>query len=227
MDSDLDEVRAAAIREHLAVCDPCAKICEDLAAIIDLCKSEAPDKTVSPNSQALWCRINNIIESELKPEPLPKIDQPGRRSWRFSFSQLAAAVVLIALVSSVLTFVVIRNYHEAAANDYAVRSAESQTFVEKLMARAGIIDTPQVAREKRIAAQMATIEYWNRRVQDRRVRWDARMREAFDNNLNVINESVNDYTVILQQNPEDDITGEMLDTALEDKVQLLRDFAEL
>jgi hypothetical protein len=53
------------------------------------------------------------------------------------------------------------------------------------------------------------------------------MREAFDKNLNVINESVNDYTLILQQNPEDEITGEMLDSALEDKVELLRDFAEL
>jgi len=227
MDSDLDEVRAVAIREHLAICDACAKVCQELAAIIDLCKSEAPNKIVPPNSQALWCRINNIIESELKPEPLPKIEETGRRLWRFSFSQLTAAVVLIALISSVLTVVAIRSYYAVGGNDYAARSVESQTFVERLMARAGIIDTPQVAREKRIAAQMATIEFWNRRVQERRIQWDARMRQAFDNNLNVINESVNDYTVILQQNPEDDITGEMLDTALEDKVQLLRDFAEL
>ena len=71
MDSDLDQVRADAIREHLAICEPCAKVCEDLAAIVDLCKSEPPNEIIPPNSQALWCRINNIIEGEIKPEPLP------------------------------------------------------------------------------------------------------------------------------------------------------------
>ena len=228
MDSDLDEVAAAAVREHLAACDPCAKICEELAAIIDLCKSEPPNEIVPPNSQALWCRINNIIESELKADqpPLPKIEEPRRRLWRFSLPQLAAGLLCVALASSLVTIAVVRNTRPQT-NDYLSRTAESQTVIERLMARVGLIDTPQKAREKRIAAQLATIDYWNRRVEQRRAQWDARMREAFDKNLNVINESVNDYTLILQQNPEDEITGEMLDSALEDKVELLRDFAEL
>ena len=102
-----------------------------------------------------------------------------------------------------------------------------QTLVERLMAKVGLGDTPQVARQKRIAEQTAAIEYWNRRVAERRAMWDARMRDAFDKNLNVINESVNDYTLMLQQNPEDEITGEMLDSALDEKMNLLREFAEL
>ena len=68
MDSDLDEVLRAEIRDHLAVCEPCAKVCEDLAAIIDLCK-RSPRANCSRQIQALWCRINNILESEIKPEP--------------------------------------------------------------------------------------------------------------------------------------------------------------
>jgi len=227
MDSDLDEVRAAAIREHLAICEPCAKVCEDLAAIVDLCKSEPPNEIVPPNSQALWCRINNIIESEVKPEALPKIEETRRRFWRFSFPQLASAVLCIALVSSLLTVVAIRNYRSADDNDFTTRSSESQTLAERLMAKVGLIDTPQKARERRIAEQQAVIDYWNRRVQERRSQWDARMREAFDRNLNTINESVNDYQVILQQDPEDDITGEMLDSALDEKTSLLRQFAQL
>ena len=227
MDSELDEIRADAIREHLAICGPCAKVCEELAAIVEICKTEPPTEIVPPNSQALWCRINNIIESELKPEPLPKIEEPRRRFWRFSFPQLASAVLGIALVSSLLTVVAIRNYRNAGNDDLITRSSESQTLAERMMAKVGLIDTPQTAREKRIAEQQALIEYWNRRVQERRSQWDARMREAFDRNLNIINESVNDYQVILQQNPEDDITGEMLDSALDEKTSLLRQFAEL
>lgn len=228
MDTDLDDVRASAVREHLAVCEPCARVCEELAAIIDLCKSEPPDTIVPPNSQALWCRINNIIESEIKPQPpLPEIEEPKRRFWRFSFPQLASAVLCIALISSLLTVVVIRNYRSTAGDDFTSRSAESQTLAERLLAKVGLIDTPQKAREKRLAEQQAAIDYWNRRVQERRLQWDARMREAFDRNINIINASVNDYTVILEQNPEDDITGEMLDSALDEKMSLLRQFAEL
>ena len=123
MDSDLDEIRADAIREHLAICGPCAKVCEELAAIVEICKTEPPTEIVPPNSQALWCRINNIIESELKPEPLPKIEEPRRRFWRFSFPQLASAVLGIALVSSLLTVVAIRNYRNAGNDDLINRSS--------------------------------------------------------------------------------------------------------
>jgi hypothetical protein len=228
MDNELSEAQAAAVREHLAFCEKCAKVCEELAAIIDLCKSEAPNAAISPNSQALWCRINNIIESELKPEqePLPKIEEPRRRFWLFSLPQLAAAVVCIALISSLLTVIAIRNYTRPA-DDFTTRSAESQSTVERLMSRVGLVETPQQARARRIAEQKAAIEYWNRHVQQRRAQWDARMRDAFDRNLDVLNQSVNEYTVILQQNPDDEITGEMLDSALDEKMNLLREFAEL
>jgi anti-sigma factor RsiW len=226
LDNELPPERAEAVREHLAQCEICAKVCEDLAAILDLCRSEAPNSIVPPNSRALWCRINNIIESEVKPDALPKADEPKRRIWRFSLPQLAAAVMCVALISSLLTVVAIRNYM-AEPGDAAVRTADDQTLIERLMAKAGLIETPQKARERRIAEQKAAIDYWNRRVQERRAMWDARMREAFDKNLNVINESVNDYTLILQQDPDDEITGEMLDSALDEKMSLLREFAEL
>jgi hypothetical protein len=226
MDDDLEPSLADAVREHLAFCESCAKVCEDLAAIVDLCKTE-PEAIVPPNSKALWCRINNIIESEVKPEPLPLPQESRRQIWRFSLPQLAAAVMCIALISSLLTVVALRNYSTPTDTDLVSRSADNQTLVERLMAKVGLVDTPQKARERRIAEQEAAIEYWTRRVQERRATWDARMRDAFDKNLNVINESVNDYTLILQQNPEDEITGEMLDSALDEKMDMLRKFAEL
>ena len=227
MDSELDEARAGGVREHLAECAVCAKICEDLSEIVDICKAGDPEEIVPPNSKAMWCRINNILESEIKPEPLPQIEDTRRRIWRFSLPQLAAAVLTIALVSSLLTVVAIRNYLSPGADDFTTRSAESQTMLERLMAKVGLADSPQKARERRLAQQTAAIEYWNRRVLERREQWDARIRDAFDKNLNLINESVGEYTLILQQDPDDEITGEMLDSALDDKMNLLREFAEL
>jgi hypothetical protein len=53
------------------------------------------------------------------------------------------------------------------------------------------------------------------------------MREAFDRNLNEIDQAVYEYTVILEKDPQDDLSGEMLDSALNEKMNLLRAFAEL
>ena len=112
-------------------------------------------------------------------------------------------------------------------NLYSSRSSASQTTLEKFFSKIGLTDTPQQARQKRIKEQKDAIAYWTNRVQERRGQWDAKMRDAFDRNLNLIDESVSEYTIILQENPEDDLTGEMLDTVLTDKMDLLREFSDL
>ena len=226
MDNELDDDRASSVRKHLAFCPGCADVCEDLTSIMEVCKTEPPAEIVPPNSQALWCRINNIIESDVKTEPKP-IEAPRGRFWRLSFMQLAAAVLCIALISSLLTFVAIRNYTQPAADDFTTRSSATQTSFEKVLSKVGLVDTPQQARTRRMKEQQAAIEYWNTRVQSRRAQWDRATREAFDRNLQVIDESLNDYTVILQQDPEDELSGEMLDSVMNDKMNLLRDFADL
>ena len=195
-----------------------------MSSILEVCTSEAPSELVPPNSKALWCRINNIIESEQKAEP-PVVEQKGR-FWRFSFWQVAGVAICVALISSVLTVVGIRSYIQPAPNDLTVRKG-SQTFFEKALGKIGLVETPQQERERRFKEHQAAIEYWNTRVQSRRGQWDRLTRDAFDRNLQVIDESVNDYTLILQQDPDDELSGEMLDSVLNDKMNLLRDFSDL
>lgn len=225
MDSELDGVRAAAMRIHLAACAGCARVCEDFASILDVCGDESPTELVPPNSQALWCRINNIIESETHADA--KAEQPRARLWRLSFAQLTAAVLCIALVSSLLTVVAIRNYTQPATADFTTRSLATQSTFEKVLSKVGLIETAQQTRDRRLMEQHAAIEYWNTRVQSRRAQWDRVTRDAFDRNLQVIEESLADYTMILQQDPDDELSGEMLDSVLNDKMNLLRDFSDL
>src|SRR5882672_12213649 len=104
MDSELEETKAADVRTHLASCTDCAKLCEDFAAILDACQGEGTAELMPPNSQALWCRINNLIESEIKPEPQP-VEKPKKRIWQLSFAQMAAGFAGIAVISSLLTIV--------------------------------------------------------------------------------------------------------------------------
>ncbi|PYT00811.1 MAG: hypothetical protein DMF63_05760 [Acidobacteria bacterium] len=230
LDGELDELQAADMRVHLSICAGCAKICEDFSVILDTCRENVPSEIIPPNSQALWCRINNLIESEIKPDLI--VEEPVKRGffsrgWNLTFSQAGAGVLAIALISSLLTVVGIRNYFEPSREDFTSRSAASQTTFEKFLSKIGLTDTPQQAREKRVKEQQAAIAYWTNRVQERRGQWDAKIRDAFDRNLNLLDESVSEYTIILQENPDDDLTGEMLDTVLTDKMDLLREFSDL
>jgi hypothetical protein len=226
LDNEIDERQASDVRAHLAACADCQRMCEEFTAILEASASESSAELMPPNSQALWCRINNIIESEAKPPKTEAGPQRGR-FFHLSLPQLAAALVCIALISSLLTVVAIRNYTEPAESDLTARSVATQTTFEKVLSRVGLMETPLQARERRLREQHAAIEYWDARVQSRRAQWDRATREAFDRNLQVINDSVNEYTLILEQNPDDDLSGEMLDTVLSEKMNLLRDFADL
>jgi len=231
LDDELEGKTSARIQEHLAACPPCAKLCGDFALILSSCAETEPAEIVPPNSQALWCRINNLIESEANAkieEPQPEPPKGWfARGWSFTFSQMGAALACVAVVSSLLTVVGIKNYFAPAGQDTVSRSAQTQTTFEKVLSKVGLADTPQQARDRRVKEQQVAIDYWTRRVAERRLQWDAKMRDAFDRNLYLIDESVGEYNRILEQNPDDDLSGEMLDAVMDEKVSLLRAFADL
>jgi hypothetical protein len=222
MDNELLPDDAADVRIHLASCADCSAFCEQIAAIIEFCKEDAPVADEMPDRDLMWLKINNIIENDAK----PVVPEPKRRFWQVSFAQAIAAVVCIAIFSSVVTVAVIRNSSMTPAAELLSRSSQQTTF-EKVLSKVGLVESPHEARERLIRERQTVVDYWNARVQTRRLQWDSTTREAFDRNLRVIDESVSEYTYILQQDPEDELSGEMLDSVLNDKVNLLRDFAEL
>jgi hypothetical protein len=224
LDNELDSQVAANIRMHLAVCAECAKMCEDFAMILDFCDLDETEHSLPPNSKALWCRINNLIETELPSAPPHVKEEKPKGRWQFSFSQIFASILGIALISSLLTIIGIKNY--SARADTLTGNAAPSLF-DRALGKIGLVETPEQAREKRIRDQQAAIEYWNKRVEAKRANWDKYLRDAFDRNLNEINQVVYEYDRILQENPQDDLTNEMLDSALNEKMALLREFSEL
>jgi hypothetical protein len=226
MDNDLEESRAASMREHLAECGECALVCEDLASIVDVCSNEGDHLLPENNSHQMWCRINNILENEQKAVQQMVPEPPRRGLWHLSFWQLASGLACIALVSSLLTVVAIRNYYEPTATESLARTT-SRTFVDRVLMKVGLAETPQEQLERKLRDRQAAIEYWNARVQTRRNQWDNSTRAAFDRNMREIDDSVNEYKSILQRDPEDDLSSEMLDSVLNDKMNLLRDFSDL
>ena len=70
------------------------------------------------------------------------------------------------------------------------------------------------------------MRYWQQRVEARKASWNPRMRASFDRSLNVLDQTVNDSLDDLRQNPHDEVAEEMLNSALHDKIELLKEFGE-
>src|SRR5260370_929514 len=75
--------------------------------------------------------------------------------------------------------------------------------------------------------QEQVVAYWNQRVELNKARWNPQMRETFDRNMSLIDAAVNDSMSRLTQNPHDEVSEEILNAALNDKVELLKEFADL
>jgi hypothetical protein len=227
LDAKLSSAESAAIGEHLQICVGCAVFHEDLTAVFESCEDLRGHLAEPPNSQALWLRISNLIESEQTAlalaetknvVPLASKTSWWARSWQLSFQQMASAVLGIAVITSLLTVVGLQNA-ASVKNSIAVQFFQSSE-THKPAGRT-------IELENRLKEQQMAIEYWNRRVESRRNQWNRNLREAFDRNLTAINQVVTDYETQLQSNPEDKISEEMLDAALKDKMELLREFSEL
>ncbi|MGI9034936.1 MAG: anti-sigma factor family protein [Pyrinomonadaceae bacterium] len=235
IDDQLDEKAVARVKAHLTLCAKCAEIYQDFSNILGVCDLDLAEEIPPPNEQALWCRINNIIEAEVKPEVVAEqnlkpvsgdwFSKMWRRSWSLSLTQLTTAIVGIALISSLLTVVGLRNSNPFNENN-SDASMQPSLF-EKVLGKVGLVETPQQARERRLREQQAAIDYWNKRVEARRAQWDNHLREVFDRNLNEVDQVVTGYNRALEENPQDELSNEMLDSAMTEKVELLREFSDL
>lgn len=229
LDDDLDEKVSANVQTHLAICTDCAKTCEDFAMILDL-SAEANAEELLPNSDALWCRINNLVETEIKPDIVEEEIEENRgwfaNNWQFSFSQVMVSVLGIALLSSVITIIGLKGF-SAPKTDYTEETTVSDTIFTKALGKVGLVETAEQARARRIEERQKAIDYWTKRVAERRDKWDDRLRETFDRNLREIDQVVFEYHKIIKENPQDKLSGEMLDSALNEKMELLREFSEL
>jgi hypothetical protein len=206
------------IEAHLGVCGVCTEARGDLDAIVSFCLEHRGEYEPVPNEGALWLRISNLIESESAVSSSAVIPADAgwwfrlmNSRWQLSFPQLASSVAAIVLIVSVLTVAGWRRFAGVSGVQTAGLSLASDGS----------------SLQNRIRQQQQIIAYWNERVELNKARWNPQMRETFDINMGVIDTALNDSLRQLTQNPHDEISEEILNSALNDKVQLLKEFAQL
>jgi len=209
------------VAAHLSLCGVCTEARNDLGAIVGFYQEHRGEYDAVPNERALWLRISNMIEMES-----PNVSRkaiPGNagwwfrlmnRSWQLSFPQLAAAATAIIILVSISTVAGLRGFNLTGGGSGPMTAGLT------LPSTGGDV-------KERFRQQEQVIAYWNERVELNKARWNPQMRETFDKNMGVIDSAVNDSMRQLTQNPHDEVSEEILNAALNDKVELLKEFAAL
>src|SRR4029079_3311792 len=203
------------LNTHLKECLDCDSVRQDLASIVGFCRTQRGQYEAPPNEQAMWLRIRNVIEAELPNRVVANTGSRrsflGRllgRSWELSLPQLVASTVAIVLLVSLVTVVGLRRFG-------AYGGREEHTKIEA----SNIND--------RIWQRRQVIDYWNQRVELNKARWSPEMRETFDRNMQVIDQAVANSLDELKRNPHDEVSEQMLNESLNDKLALLKEFSDL
>ncbi len=232
LDSALTPEEQATLDAHFGECLSCFSAHDELNSIVSFCRENRADYDAPPNERALWLRIQNTIEADRvrasAASAVAAANSPREnlwtrlinRSWELSFSQMAMAVAAIVIAVSLATAFSLRRMQNDSINSPAtasVNGTERQNTAPMMFAATG----------PNIRSVSQQLDYWQQRVDERKARWSAQRREDFDLNLKVIDQTVEENLRYLKEHPHDEISEEMLNAALSDKVELLREFSDL
>ncbi len=218
IDGTLSREDEAKLSLHLDECLNCAEVRNDLQSIVAFCRTHRGEYDAPADPHGLWLRIRNVIEAEnpgvgfsTQPAPKRRWSDWLSRTWEVSLPQMAASAAAIVLVVSLTTVVGLRRWDSESGNDKATPQLN--------VASTNVRD--------RMWQQRQAIAYWNQRVEMNKARWSQEMRDTFDRNLMVIDQAVNDSLNELNRNPHDEVSEEMLNVALNEKLALLKEFSDL
>ena len=199
------------LNTHLQECLDCENVRQDLSSILTYCQTHRGEYEAPANPQAMWLRIRNVVEAE---RPAPQIARTKSflngffgRSWELSFPQLAAFTAAVVLCVSLITVVGLRRWGTGPLE--TTRQFEASNVNDRVWQRQQVIN------------------YWNQRIELNKVRWSAEMRATFDRNLQVIDQAVSQSLNELNRNPHDEISEQMLNESMNDKLALLKEFSDL
>lgn len=215
VDGSISQRDEFTLNTHLKECLDCESVRQDLASIVGFCRTQRGQYEAPPNEHAMWLRIRNTIEAELPSRVTANSERRGSffgrligQSWELSLPQLAASAVAIVLLVSLATVVGLRRW-----GGYGVQAALPQVEASNI--------------DDRFSQRRQVIDYWNQRVELNKARWSPEMRETFERNMKVIDQTVADSLNELKRNPHDEVSEQMLNESLNDKLSLLKEFSDL
>ena len=231
LDGALSREEQSLMRAHFEECRSCFTTHEELNGIVGFCREHRGEYDAPPNERSLWLRIRNTVEAESASAATASAARSaGRehwwsrwmnRSWELSLSQMAMAVAAIVVAVSLATAVSLHRMqnNQSTSTTMTANAINSDAKPTTTIALNGSnLPVRGISQE---------IDYWQQRVDERKVRWSPQRREDFELNLKVIDQAVQERLKDLKENPHDEMTEEMLNAVLNNKMELLREFSDL
>lgn len=227
LDETLKGGDRALLDAHLGECVNCAEAHEEFAAILSVARASREEFVAPPNEHALWLRIRNGIESDagLSHAAAAARSTSARsegfwarllnRRWELTLPQMGTAVAAIAVAVSLVTTL---GLQYLSSGNPAARNSLAE--VERGQTLRGLYQ------QGYLEPRQASLQYWQQRVEQQKASWHPRMRESFDRSVTVLDQTVSESLNDLEQNPHDEVAEQMLNSALHDKIELLREFGE-
>lgn len=235
LDDAMSDADRAAFSAHLEECLQCFNVHSELNSIVSFCRDHRGEYDAPPNERALWLRIRNTVEGAPLASTVSaqNLAREGRReslwsrvmgrSWELSFPQMATAVVAIIVFASLVTVFSLRGLQ---SNNGTVSTNLNSSGIQTV-ALTSNPSIPKGFEPKDRLWQQQQINYLTQVVEQHKGHWNPQVRADFERNLNLLDETVNESLDRLSQHPHDDVTEEMLNSALNDKMQLLKEFSDL
>lgn len=202
------------IENHLANCEPCRAVRDDLLQIVHFSKQlplHAP-------ANDLWTRIQSEIEAE-QPKTFwarskARLQRLYARDFNFSIPQFAAVAAAFIIVAAISLAMLNRNTTNspqvAGVGPVATSSATPL----------GYIPPPPEFQdfEQRINKLKESVE-------KRKEAWGPELQLSFERNMIYVDQSLNDCRQQFSSNPGDESCKELLKNAYSEKVRVLEGFA--
>lgn len=198
------------IERHLADCEPCRAVRDDLLQIVHF-SQKLPER--APSS-SLWARIESDIAED---QPSGFFARAGAwwnqlkyRNFSLSIPQLVASAAALAIIISVSVVIVRRGSTQSN-----MMTANATMAGANDMSRLSNPDLQQLEQQ---------IDMLSESIEQRKNGWNTELRAAFDRNMYYINQSLAECKHQLKENPSDDVSQELMLNAYREKVRLLEGF---
>jgi hypothetical protein len=235
LDDALSDADHASFSAHLEECLQCFHAHAELDSIVSFCRETRGQYDAPPNEPAMWLRIRNTIESQqsFALNATAQNSTPGTereswlkhafgRSWQLSFAQMVTAVIGIVVFASLATVLSLRGLKSNPSNVADVNYTGSTP-----LALTGERGSESFQPKDKIILQQQEMQYLIQVVDQHKAHWNTQVRQDFERNLTLLDQTVNESLQRLTQHPHDEVTEEMLNSALNDKMQLLKEFSDL
>jgi Putative zinc-finger len=219
LDGTLGHAEHACVSAHLAACRECDAAREEFNAILAAARDAGDYLYSPPDERALWLRVRNSVEAE----SATAAAAPARGGFWSRLVNARLELSLPQLATGVASLVVAVAFVTAAGVRYLGPDSRTAPRPDKNVRR---VVADGLYPSNYVEPHEATLRYWEQRIEARKASWTPRMRASFDRSVTVLDKTVEESLADLRENPHDEVAEEMLNSALRDKTELMREFGE-